>query len=241
MPHWSGTTRKKRKVKRKERRTRVPRLLQSFPAHPKNPLKWVPHQRDVAKLGYGFAKVLAKKYGLDSRTPEFVAIGGRVHDMGKGAPQLKGIFESTKINLTKTERRLVQKHSTILLNSLRVFWGQQKQKIPPGDINKVIDISRHHHSRWDGRNNPIITKGGERIRIQGEDIPIESRIIGIADFYAAYTEKRPYKKGMPPAEALEIIREQSGKIFDPKLVEDFFEFMSPQRRGWFSKVREVKP
>jgi len=71
----------------------------------------------------------------------------------------------------------------------------------------------HHHERYDGTGYP---KG-----LKGEDIPLESRILAIADVFAALTSDRPYAEALSSAEALEEIKKGAGKQFDPKLVEAF--------------------
>ena len=70
-----------------------------------------------------------------------------------------------------------------------------------------------HHERWDGTGYP---RG-----LSGEDIPLEGRIMAIVDVYDALTSKRPYKEAFSHEEAVEIIKRDSGRAFDPKLVEVF--------------------
>ena len=75
------------------------------------------------------------------------------------------------------------------------------------------DISTYHHERWDGKGYP---EG-----LKGEDIPLSARIMAIADVYDALVSERCYKKAMPVEEAFEVIKEESGTHFDPKLAEVF--------------------
>jgi putative two-component system response regulator len=70
-----------------------------------------------------------------------------------------------------------------------------------------------HHEKWDGTGYP---KG-----LKGEEIPLEGRIMAIADVYDALISARPYKNPFPHEQAVEIIKKDSGTHFDPKIVEIF--------------------
>ncbi|MCD6104750.1 MAG: HD domain-containing protein, partial [Thermosipho sp. (in: Bacteria)] len=69
----------------------------------------------------------------------------------------------------------------------------------------------HHHERWDGSGYP---EG-----LSGEKIPIQARILTLADVYHALISDRPYRSALSKEEAIKIIQEESGKLFDPQLVE----------------------
>ena len=73
-------------------------------------------------------------------------------------------------------------------------------------------IAFTHHERWMARLP---------LGLRGEDIPIEGRITAIIDVYDALTSERPYKRALPAADALAIIRESAGTQFDPRLVDHF--------------------
>ena len=75
------------------------------------------------------------------------------------------------------------------------------------------DIALSHHEKWDGRGYPL--------GLKGESIPIEGRILAVADVFDALTHERPYKKAWPVKEAVAEIQIQSGKQFDPQVVEAF--------------------
>jgi putative nucleotidyltransferase with HDIG domain len=77
----------------------------------------------------------------------------------------------------------------------------------------VVPIVRHHHENWDGTGYPD--------RIAGEAIPIGARILSVVDCYDALRSHRPYRRALSPAQALEIIRERSGQMYDPTVVEAF--------------------
>jgi putative two-component system response regulator len=76
-------------------------------------------------------------------------------------------------------------------------------------------VARTHHERWDGTGYPA--------GLAGEDIPLVGRICTIADVYDALTSARPYKDAWPVTDALAEIRLQSGRQFDPEMVDAFLE------------------
>jgi putative two-component system response regulator len=73
----------------------------------------------------------------------------------------------------------------------------------------------YHHERWDGTGYPRGLKGTE--------IPLQGRIMAVADVYDALVSKRPYKEPLPDEKVVSIIMEESGKYFDPKIAEVFLE------------------
>jgi HD-GYP domain-containing protein (c-di-GMP phosphodiesterase class II) len=77
----------------------------------------------------------------------------------------------------------------------------------------ALDIPYCHHERWDGSGYP---RG-----LKGEEIPIAARVFSVLDTFEALTSDRPYRRAWTCAEALEYIREQSGRQFDPAVVEAF--------------------
>ena len=90
----------------------------------------------------------------------------------------------------------------------------------------VLPMMRGHHERWDGRGYPD--------RLAGEDIPLAARILCIADVYDALTTERSYKRAFSHLEAMEIMRREAGKQFDPHLFARFEELV---RRGAASRPR----
>ena len=82
-------------------------------------------------------------------------------------------------------------------------------------LSMCIDIVSCHHERWDGKGYPR--------RIAGEEIPLAARIIALVDAYDAITSRRRYKEAKSHAEAVAIVRSESGEHFDPVLVEAFLQ------------------
>ena len=89
--------------------------------------------------------------------------------------------------------------------------GLSLQRIP--HIDGLLQMARHHHERWDGSGYPD--------GLSGIQIPVEARIIKIADVFDALTTKRCYKPPWPIEEATAVLREGAGTEFDPRCVEIF--------------------
>jgi putative two-component system response regulator len=78
-------------------------------------------------------------------------------------------------------------------------------------LHYAMEIARHHHEWWDGSGYPD--------GLAGEAIPLSARVMAVADVYDALISRRPYKEPMPHQEALQQIRQASGRHFDPVVVQ----------------------
>jgi putative two-component system response regulator len=76
-------------------------------------------------------------------------------------------------------------------------------------------IAQSHHERWDG--------GGYPLGLKGADIPLEGRIVAVADVFDALSSRRPYKPPFPREQCFAILREGRGTQFDPAVLDAFFE------------------
>src|SRR6266576_6514639 len=115
--------------------------------------------------------------GLSDRDQQLVHLCGLVHDIGKvGLPP--GLLEKPGA-LTLEERRQMEEHPVI----------GQRILAKVDDYSEIAEIVRHHHERIDGQGYPD--------GLVGDDIPLLSRIIAVADAYNAMTSDRPYRDAMP--------------------------------------------
>ncbi|MFN2635560.1 MAG: HD-GYP domain-containing protein [Gemmatimonadaceae bacterium] len=149
------------------------------------------HSQRVAEL----AGQLGEELGLDEATCEDLRAAGRLHDVGK-----IGIRESIlnkPDRLTPEEFEHVKQHVQIGLDILA----------PLFHIKTPLNFVEHHHERWDGAGYP---RG-----LAGEAIPLGARILCAADTFDALTSKRAYRDPMTPLAALEHLRVDVGKQFDP--------------------------
>jgi putative nucleotidyltransferase with HDIG domain len=93
----------------------------------------------------------------------------------------------------------------------------------------IVDIVRHHHERWDGSGYPD--------RLAGEDIPLEARILAVADGYDAMITERPYSEALSAEQARDEVVRCSGRQFDPAVVDAFLEAFEVQGLRWAPRSR----
>ncbi len=146
---------------------------------------------------------IAEVMGLNEEDMDVIRFGGYLHDIGKIGVKDTVLLKPGR--LTDEEFEEIKQHSIIGDNILK----------PIKFFPKERDLIRHHHERYDGRGYPD--------GLGGEDIPITSRILAVADTYDAMTSTRPYRKALEHHIAVEEIIRCSGKQFDPKVVEAFLE------------------
>jgi len=149
--------------------------------------------------------VLGRAYGMTSREYDILLNASPMHDIGKiGIPD-NVLLKPGK--LTKDEWEIMKTHPVIGADILS------------GDQSDLLMMARRialsHHEKWDGSGYPY--------GISGNEIPIEGRIVAVADVFDALTSVRPYKHAWPVDEAVEYIRDNSGKHFDPQLAAYFLD------------------
>jgi len=148
-----------------------------------------------------YAAKIAFALKLDSERIEDVRAAALLHDIGKLDISRELLYKAA--SLTKEEMSAVQAH---------VPFGTDMLRPVGGSLKRVIPIVLAHHDKFDGSGyHPT----------RGQEIPIEARIISVADVYDALTSDRPYRKAIPPFEAKEIICKGAGTQFDPRVVEAF--------------------
>lgn len=160
-----------------------------------------------------YSTLLAHKAGLGDDGAEEIGYSSIMHDVGKiSVPD--GILKKPG-KLTDQEYEIMKAHT---------FNGAQILPQKPF-FTSARRIAHSHHERWDGRGYPD--------NLMGEDIPLEARIVAIADVFDALTSKRPYKEPWPFDRAMAEISANSGAQFDPSLVRDW---ESLYRTGALHKV-----
>lgn len=143
----------------------------------------------------------AIKAGLPKSNIADIKLFAEFHDVGKiGIPDR--ILHKAE-SLTAEERKQIQQHCEI---------GYRIAK-SSNDLSPIADLILKHHEWWNGEGYPL--------GIMGEKIPIECRIISIADAYDAMTNDRPYRQAMSHESALEELKNMAGIQFDPELVNVF--------------------
>ena len=150
---------------------------------------------------------IASNMNFDNDDVNKIRIAGLVHDIGKIGIDEKILNKPGK--LTDDERDQVNKHPEVgwrILSSASEF-------------SELANFILDHHERWDGRGYPN--------GLKGEDIPLEARIIAVADSYDAMTSERSYRSGLSQEEAIAELQRCSGTQFDPEIVVVFVEKVIP--------------
>jgi HD-GYP domain-containing protein (c-di-GMP phosphodiesterase class II) len=160
------------------------------------------HTRRVVEL----TVELARRWGMSEEEIANVRRGAWLHDIGKMAVPDRILRKPGPLD--DQEWVIMRAHPT-----------HAYQMIYPIEyLRPAIDIPYCHHERWDGSGYP---RG-----LKGEEIPIAARLFSIVDVWDALRSHRPYREPMPDEEVIEYILLHSGKLFDPKVVRLFLEFIA---------------
>lgn len=167
----------------------------------------------VIRISY-YCKIMAMAIGMSAEEVDLLHSASPMHDVGK-----IGIPDNILLKpgrLDAEERAIMERHTEF------------GAKIIGEHDNPLLDMARTvaltHHEKWDGTGYPQ--------NLKGEDIPLVGRIVAIADVFDALVCKRPYKEAWPFEKAVEFIREESGRHFDPALVAAFVDHID--------EIRELK-
>lgn len=156
------------------------------------------HIRRVQRYASGLAQAVGMKTDDELRAIEAAAL---LHDMGKLAIPEHILNKPGK--LTPAEFEKMKRHAAIgadILSSIEFPYP-------------VVPIVRHHHENWDGSGYPD--------GISGTDIPMGARVLSVVDCFDALTSDRPYRPRLPDEEAIAILRQRSGSMYDPTVVGTF--------------------
>lgn len=147
---------------------------------------------------------------IDDKYIDDIYKASPLHDIGKVGIPDNILLKKGK--LTEEEFEIMKTHVEVGYNTLLEV--QEKYKVN-SFLKMGMDITRYHHEKWDGSGYPN--------GLSGEDIPLPGRIMSIVDVYDALRSKRVYKDALSHEESCQIIKEGSGKHFDPLLVEIFID------------------
>jgi HD-GYP domain-containing protein (c-di-GMP phosphodiesterase class II) len=154
-----------------------------------------------------FSRLLAEQAGREAEFCERLSHAAPLHDVGKVAIPDAILLKPGP--LTPEERAIVETHA------------EEGHRLLRGSSSRILDlassIALSHHEKWDGSGYP---RG-----LAGEEIPIEGRIVAIADVFDALTSDRVYRRAFSVEEAVGMMREQRGLHFDPILLDAFLEVL----------------
>ncbi|CAA2158907.1 Cyclic di-GMP phosphodiesterase response regulator RpfG [Methylobacterium brachiatum] len=150
-----------------------------------------------------YSQIVAEALGLPAEVCRNLYLAAPLHDVGKVAIPDGILLKPGRLD--PDEFALIKTHATI---GQRILGGSTSEL-----IRLAAEIAEAHHEKWDGSGYP---KG-----LVGPQIPLSARIVAVADVFDALTTQRPYKEAMPFEAALDCIRADSGRHFDPACVEAF--------------------
>ncbi|OHD61628.1 MAG: hypothetical protein A2014_07735 [Spirochaetes bacterium GWF1_49_6] len=150
-----------------------------------------------------FARDLGARYGIVDKELKELYLGAIVHDVGKIGVRESVLNKQGKLDPEEFEH--IKMHPVYGRNILSKL----------EDIEVAYVIAYHHQERYDGKGYPD--------GLSGEQIPLVARIVTVADYWDAITSDRPYRPAMPIEKALQIMRDERGKAFDPELLDLFLE------------------
>jgi HD-GYP domain-containing protein (c-di-GMP phosphodiesterase class II) len=163
------------------------------------------HTRRVSKLMMRFGEHMQ----IPPSQWDAIKQGALLHDIGKlGIPDAILLKPGS---LTQRERKVMQQHAVYGYNILA----------PIINLRPTLDIALYHHERWDGSGYPY--------GLAGEQIPLVARLFAVADVFDALTSDRPYRPAWSHLQAIDYLKEQAGRSFDPEVVALFLEIVGQQK------------
>ena len=174
-----------------------------------------------------YTAIIAKQMGYPENRLEMLEQAAQLHDVGKiGIPD-SILFKPGKLGFDEYE--LMKKHCALGRQIIEPIsekeWNILKTHTRIGEsmlhvrssslLMLAARIAQTHHERWDGKGYPL--------GLLGDDIPLEGRIVAVADVFDALSSKRPYKDPFPREKCFDILREGRGTQFDPAVIDAFFD------------------
>ena len=136
---------------------------------------------------------------------DLLVMSSQLHDVGKIS--VKDCILMKPGKLTREEFAEMQRHTEFGRKIIERIGGNTSEN---AFLEHAKILAGSHHERWDGSGYPD--------GLKGEEIPLQGRLMAVVDVYDALTNKRPYKEALTHQEAVEIIKEGAGTLFDPKIV-----------------------
>jgi diguanylate cyclase (GGDEF)-like protein len=165
--------------------------------------------RDTTSMN-GIVDAMARELGMEEVQANALALATRLHDIGKIG--VSGTILAKKDKLSPEELASVQQHPEIGQHILE----EARQ------LQELISAILYHHERWDGTGYPE--------RLEGKQIPLMARIVGIMDAYRAMRSDRPYRKALSEEDTLAELEAGAGSQFDPRLVRMFVQLVRTEGR-----------
>jgi putative nucleotidyltransferase with HDIG domain len=180
-----------------------------------------PYTRGHSERVCKYASLIADKLGLSDQTKKYIEFGSWLHDCGK--IDLPEKIMAKKGPLEREEYDLVKNHPR---------WGadvaRQAQLAP-----EIIDIIHYHHERFDGSGYPV--------GLKETDIPLEARIMTVADVFDALMSDRAYRRKFGIDKTMEIMAQMKGNVLDPEILDIFLTRCLPELRDLLNLNSETGP
>ena len=169
-----------------------------------------PYTRGHSARVTALAEAVARRLGWSEQRLASLRIGGPLHDIGKLAVSDEVLRKEGRLD--EGELAQIREHPKI---GARIL-------LRMAALREAIPYVLYHHERWDGHGYP----SGKA----GEEIPVEARVLAIADAFDAMTSDRPYRRALTRAEALAEVERCSGTQFDPAIAHIFLELFAEAER-----------
>lgn len=158
-----------------------------------------------------YSRLIARGLGMDGEQSEKICTAALMHDVGKIGIPLDALNKAQK--LTRDEYEVFKEHP-----------DKGRRILEPIEfLRDIVPAVYHHHEQYDGTGYPL--------GLKGEEIPLEARILAVADTYDAMTSDRAYRKALSHEIAVAELRRCAGTQFDPKIVAVFIIEMEKSRRA----------
>ncbi len=197
-------------------------------AESRDPSETGPHVKRVSATALEIFDGWAKRRGMRQEDCQFsrdtLRMAAILHDVGKIG--ISDLILKKPGKLTQEEYEIMKHHSVLGVPHLL-----------GNDSEDAREVAMHHHERWDGRGYPgavsienlpsddqsLLEMQLPSTGMKGDDIPLFARMVAIADVFDALSSHRAYKEAWAPERVEQEMRKESGKAFDPELIEIFFE------------------